>query len=39
MHLQNYIMNCQKHILMNTMIYQMQKEKNGVQYEPKKVIS
>ena len=31
MHLLNYIMTCQKHILMNTMIYQMQKE---VKYIP-----
>ena len=26
--LQNYIINCQKHIMMNTIIYHMQKEKN-----------
>ena len=26
--LRNYTMTCWKHILMNTMIYQMQKEKN-----------
>ena len=26
MQLQNYIITCQKHIFMNTMIYQMQKE-------------
>ena len=29
--LQNYIMNCKEHILMNNMNYQMQKEKNGAQ--------
>ena len=36
--LQNYIVTCNKHILLNTMIYQMQKEKKMEhKYKPEKL--
>ena len=36
--LQNYIINFWKHVFINTMIYQMQKEKKwGKNYKPKKL--
>ena len=34
----NYLMNCQEHIFMNNIIYQMQKEKKmDRKYKPKKL--